>query len=357
MALPPGEYSDPVAGPRGGATGAHLLRFAAHRASARAPPIPESMRPFHSVAVLIPCRNEAQTIGKVIADFRAALPQARLWVCDNGSNDDTASVARLAGANVVVEARPGKGNAVRALFSVVEADALVLVDGDDTYDAASAQRMLDTLAAEHCEMVIARRVTARAESSKAYRRGHQWGNRMFTVAISRLFGYRVDDVFSGYRAFTRRFVRSFPVASRKFEIETELTVHAADLGLRVREIDAPYGARPEGSSSKLHTLRDGARIAFAIAHLYEQTHPARFFGALGSLTAVLSLLFGVPVIVEFMETHLVPRLPSAVLAATLMILAAAFVGCGIILDSVGRARRETKRLAFLAQPRVTTALP
>jgi len=300
------------------------------------------------LAILIPCRNEASTIGKVIADFRRALPDAAIWVCDNGSHDDTAARAHAAGAQVLSEPRAGKGNAVRALFTVADADALLLVDGDDTYDAGSAQAMLTMLAGEHCEMVVARRVTQQAGAQDAYRRGHEWGNRMFAASISQLFGHRVDDVFSGYRAFTRRFVRSFPAASRGFEIETELTVHALDLGLRIREMPSPYRARPDGSSSKLNTLRDGSRIALAVLHLYEQTHPARFFGMVGATAALLSLAIGVPVIVDFAETGLVPRLPSAVLAAALMLLAAMFAGCGVVLDSVGRARRETKRLAFLA---------
>jgi glycosyltransferase involved in cell wall biosynthesis len=302
-----------------------------------------------TIAVLIPCRDEALTIAKVVADFRRALPEAAIWVCDNASRDDTAQKARTAGARVVTEMRPGKGNAVRALLGLADADAVLLVDGDDTYDAGAARRLVATLSRERCDMVIARRVTASDHASAAYRRGHRWGNHLFTTAVSRLFGYRVDDVFSGYRAFTRRFVRSFPAASQRFEIETELTVHALDLGLRMREIDAPYGARPHGSASKLNTVRDGARIALAIVHLYEQTHPARFFGTLGLAAALLSLAFGVPVIVEFLETHLVPRLPTAVLAAALMLLAAAFAASGIVLDSVGRGRREAKRLAFLAQ--------
>jgi glycosyltransferase involved in cell wall biosynthesis len=306
------------------------------------------MQSTPSVAVLIPCRDEALTIGKVVADFRRALPEATIWVCDNCSLDGTADSARAAGASVLSELRPGKGNAVRALFTVANADMLLLVDGDDTYDAASASRMLAVLVDQRCEMVIARRTTALRGSSDAYRRGHQWGNRMFAWAISGLFGYRVEDVFSGYRAFTKRFVRSFPALSRRFEIETELTVHALDLGLRVREIESPYSARPDGSSSKLNTFRDGRRIALAILHLYEQTHPARFFGVLGIGAALMSLALGVPVVVDFAETGLVTRLPSVVLAAALMLLAAFLIGCGVILDSVGRGRRESKRLAFLA---------
>ena len=300
------------------------------------------------IAVLIPCRDEATSIAKVVAAFRRELPQAAVWVCDNASRDDTAARARAAGARVLTETRTGKGHAVRALFSAADADVLLLVDGDDTYDAGSAKAMIRTLQDEHCDMVIARRVTPRAEAGDAYRRGHQWGNRVFASAVSRLFGRRVDDVFSGYRAFTRRFARSFPALSRGFEIETELTVHALDLGVRFRELESPYGARAEGSASKLNTLRDGVRIALAIAHLYEQTHPARFFGAIGVALALLGLAIGMPVIIDYADTGLVPRLPSAVLAASLMLLAAGAIACGVILDSVGRGRREMKRLAFLA---------
>jgi glycosyltransferase involved in cell wall biosynthesis len=301
-----------------------------------------------AIAILIPCKDEATSIAKVVGDFRRELPQADVWVCDNASRDDTAARARDAGARVVTEMRAGKGHAVRTLFSAADAEVLLLVDGDDTYDAGSARAMIRTLVDEHCDMVVARRVTPRAEAGDAYRRGHQWGNRAFANAVSSLFGRRVDDVFSGYRAFTRRFARSFPALSRGFEIETELTVHALDIGLRFREVDSPYGSRAEGSASKLNTLRDGARIAFAIAHLYEQTHPARFFGAIGVVLAFLGLAIGVPVIIDYVETGLVPRLPSAVLAASLMLLAAGAIACGVVLDSVGRGRREMKRLAYLA---------
>ena len=302
----------------------------------------------HAIAILIPCKDEATSIAKVVGDFRRALPQAAVWVCDNASRDDTAARARDAGARVVTEMRTGKGHAVRTLFSAADADVLLLVDGDDTYDATSASTMIRTLVDERCDMVVARRVTPRDVAGDAYRRGHQWGNRAFASAVSSLFGRRVDDVFSGYRAFTRRFVRSFPALSRGFEIETELTVHALDIGLRFREVDSPYGSRAEGSASKLNTLRDGARIAFAIAHLYEQTHPARFFGGIGVVLAFLALAIGVPVVIDYVDTGLVPRLPSAVLAASLMMLAAGAIACGIVLDSVGRGRREMKRLAYLA---------
>jgi glycosyltransferase involved in cell wall biosynthesis len=301
-----------------------------------------------SIAVLIPCRNEAITIARVVADFRAALPGAAIWVCDNASTDDTAAKARAAGAGVVVERRPGKGNAVRRLFAVADADTYVMVDGDGTYDAASAPALVAALHDEHLDMVVARRLVQDDAARAAYRRGHQWGNRIFTESISRLFGTPVQDVFSGYRAMSRRFVRSLPALSQGFEIETELTLHAVDLGLAMRELDSPYGARPAGSTSKLDTWRDGARISMALVHYYEQLHPARFFGSMGLIALVLGLVLGIPVVIEFVKTHQVPRFPTAILASALVVLAALFGVCGIILDSVGRGRREMKRLAYLA---------
>jgi hypothetical protein len=223
-----------------------------------------------------------------------------------------------------------------------------MVDGDDTYDAASAPTLVRALIDERLDMVVGRRVDSGGGGAKVYRKGHRWGNRMFTLSVSHLFGAPLADVFSGYRVMSRRFVRSLPALSRGFELETALTVHAIDLGLAVREIDTPYGARPQGSVSKLSTYRDGARIFAALMHFYEQMHPARFFGALGALALITALTLGVPVIVEFIETHQVPRFPTAILASALVVLAALLFVCGVILDSVSRSRRELKRLAYLA---------
>ena len=303
------------------------------------------------IAVLIPCRNEALTVANVVASFRRELPDADIWVCDNRSIDSTAAVAGQAGARVVTEERPGKGHAVRRLFTVADADLYVLVDGDDTYDARSVQAMIECLVADSLDMVVARRVTSPTGERAAYRRGHRSGNRAFAHAVSRLFGYPLQDIFSGYRVLSRGFVRSFPALSRGFEIETELTVHALDLDLPIREIDAPYGARPAGSESKLSTIRDGARIAALLVYLYEQVHPARFFGLVGAVFGAASVIVGTPVVVHFLQTGLVPRLPTAVLASALMLLAALAAVCGIVLDSVGRGRKETKRLAHLAAGR------
>jgi glycosyltransferase involved in cell wall biosynthesis len=310
----------------------------------------ESALARRRIAVLIPCRNEGPTIGRVVADFRRQLGGASVWVCDNGSSDDTALRAREAGAQVL-ERRPGKGHAVRRLFAAVDADCYVLVDGDGTYAAGSAPLMLDKLLDEGLDMVVARRVTTEDALSAAYRPGQLSGNRGFARLISMLFGYRLDDIFSGYRVFSRRFVRSFPALSGGFEIETELTIHALDLDLPLAEVPSAYAARPEGSSSKLHTYRDGLCIATTLLHLYAQVRPVRFYGFLAALAALASLAPGLPVVFEFLRTGLIPRLPTAVLASALMVLAALALGCGIVLDSVGRGRKEAKRLAYLMADR------
>ena len=303
------------------------------------------------IAVLIPCRNEALTIANVIAEFRRSLDRASIWVCDNASTDATAQRAVEAGADVVFEPRPGKGHAVRRLFAAVDADLYVLVDGDATYAPDSAPAMLRKMLAEKLDMVVARRVTPDDSLSAAYRAGHVSANRGFARLISLLFGYRLEDIFSGYRVFSRRFVRSFPALSGGFEVETELTIHALDLDLPIAEVPSPYGVRPEGSSSKLHTYRDGLRITRTLLHLYAQVRPSRFYGSLAALAALSSLALGLPVVFQFLETGLVPRLPTAVLASALMVLAALAFGSGIVLDSVGRGRKEAKRLAYLAADR------
>jgi glycosyltransferase involved in cell wall biosynthesis len=301
----------------------------------------------YKIAILIPCKNEEPTIDRVVTDFRKHLSSASVWVCDNGSDDSTALCAKEAGAHVLFEQRPGKGHAVRRLFAAVDADFYVLVDGDGTYAASTVPLMLDKILTERLDMVVARRVTSEDSLSAAYRRGHVFGNRGFARLISTLFGYHLEDIFSGYRVFSRRFVRSFPALSGGFEIETELTIHALDLDLPIAEVPSAYGARPEGSSSKLRTYRDGIRVTRTLLHLYAQVRPARFYGFLAALAALTSLALGLPVVLEFLRTGLVPRLPTAVLASALMVLAALALGCGIVLDSVGRGRKEAKRLAYL----------
>lgn len=298
------------------------------------------------IAVLVPCYNEEAAVATVVAGFRAALPAAEIYVYDNNSHDRTARLAREAGAIVRSEKRQGKGHVVRRMFADVEADIYVLVDGDATYDAPSAPRMIDRLRDEHLDMVVGLRID---QSKAAYRRGHRTGNRMLTGFLAWTFGRDFQDILSGYRVFSRRFVKSFPVLSDGFEIETELAVHALELSLPVAELETPYYARPEGSFSKLNTWRDGFRILGTMLKLYRAEKPLRFFGAIGVLLAALSILLAIPVVIMFFETGLVPRLPTAVLSMGLMIMAMLSVSSGLVLDTVTRGRRETKILAYLAQ--------
>ena len=298
-----------------------------------------------SVAVLIPCLNEGETIGAVVGSFRRALPGAAIYVYDNGSADDTAAAARAAGAEVRSEPRRGKGNVVRRMFADVSADVYFLVDGDGTYDAASAPRMLAALMDQGCDMVNARRV---AKDAGAYRPGHTWGNRALAGITGWLFGAEISDLLSGYRAFSCRFVKSFPALSTGFEIETELTVHALELRMAVAEIETPYFARPAGSASKLSTFRDGARIVQTIFKLLRDERPLAFFGGLGLVLACVSLYLGLGLWATFVETGLVPKLPTAVLATGLMLSGLLSMACGLILDTVTTGRREMKRLHYLA---------
>ena len=300
------------------------------------------------VAVLIPCYNEAATIAQVVGDFHAALPGAVVYVYDNNSTDGTGEAASAAGARVVREARQGKGHVVRCMFRNIDADVFVLVDGDATYDAASLPKLMGELAAG-ADMVVAARVS---QDSTAYRRGHQFGNRTLTGFVAAVFGKELRDMLSGYRVMSRRFVKSFPALSTGFEIETELTVHALELDLPISEIDTPYFARPAGSVSKLNTWRDGARIMSTILHLYRSERPLIFFAVVGALLAALSVLLAVPVVVTYVETGLVPRIPTAVLSTGLMILAFLSIAVGFVLDTVSQGRRELKLLAYLAQPPV-----
>lgn len=298
------------------------------------------------VAVLVPCRNEALTVARVVGDFRRSLPGCVVYVYDNGSHDDTATLARRAGAVVRTEARPGKGHVVRRMFAEIEADAYVLVDGDGTYDAAAAPMLVQRLVDEQLDMVTG--VRDHEGRDAAYRRGHRFGNGVFNVLLGVLFGSRPCDMFSGYRAFSRRFVKSFPASSSGFEIETEMTVHALEQNLPTGEIETRYFERPCGSASKLSTWRDGLRILRMTVALYRDERPLAFFGAFAALFAAAGLWLGVGVIVEFVETHLVLRFPTAILATGLMLLAFMLAGCGLILDHVARGRREAKRLAYLA---------
>jgi glycosyltransferase involved in cell wall biosynthesis len=299
------------------------------------------------IAVLVPCYNEEAAVATVVADFRKALPSAEIYVYDNNSRDRTAALAREAGAIVRSERRQGKGHVVRRMFADVEADVYVLVDGDATYDAPSAPRMIDRLLDDHLDMVVGLRVD---QVQAAYRLGHRTGNRMLTGFLASTFGHAFKDILSGYRVFSRRFVKSFPVLSDGFEIETELAVYALELSLPVAEVETPYYARPEGSFSKLNTWRDGFRILGTMLKLYRSERPLRFFTAIGILLAVASVILAIPIVITFIETGLVPRLPTAVLAMGLMIMALLSVSSGLVLDTVTRGRREMKMLAYLSQP-------
>ena len=304
-----------------------------------------SMQP--RIAVLVPCYNEEAAVASVVASFRKALPSAEIYVYDNNSRDRTAAVARDAGAIVRSERRQGKGHVVRRMFADVEADIYVLVDGDATYDAPSAPRMVDKLLDEHLDMVVGLRID---QSQAAYRLGHRTGNRMLTGFLSSTFGQEFKDILSGYRVFSRRFVKSFPVLSDGFEIETELAVYALELSLPVAEVETPYYARPEGSFSKLNTWRDGFRILGTILKLYRSERPLRFFSVIGVLLALAAIILAIPIAITFIETGLVPRLPTAVLSMGLMIMALLSVSSGLVLDTVTRGRREMKMLAYLSQP-------
>jgi len=307
---------------------------------------PTSPRPLR-IAVLVPCYNEAVTVAGVVADFRAALPTASIHVYDNNSTDGTAEVARAAGAIVRTETRQGKGHVVRRMFADVDADVYVLVDGDGTYDASSAAMLVERLLDEHLDMMVGARV---AEAKAAYRAGHRTGNRLISGTIAWLFGRAFADILSGYRVFSRRFVKSFPALSGGFEIETELTIHALQLAMPVGETPLRYVERPEGSVSKLATWSDGLRILGIVPLLLKDERPFFFFGSIGLLFAGLALVAGVPIGFEFLRTGLVPRFPTAILATGLMLVAVLCLFSGAILDSVARGRREAKRLLYLALP-------
>ena len=302
-----------------------------------------------TIAVIIPCHNEELSIGRVVTAFRAELPGAMVYVFDNNSIDRTIEVARAAGAKVRGEPLRGKGHVVRRAFADVEADIYVLVDGDDTYDAASAPAMVDLLVARGLDMVTGKRIP---KAGTAYRRGHRFGNRLLTGIVQAVFAKRVSDMLSGYRVFSRRFVKSFPALSAGFETETEFTVHALELNMPLGEIETPYNERVPGSTSKLRTWRDGTHILRAIVLLVKEERPLAFFTSSAALLLLAGLGLGLPVVLDFMRDGLVPRLPTAVLAMGLVLLSFLSLTCGLILDSVTRGRREMKRLAYLANAAV-----
>ena len=302
-----------------------------------------------SIAVLVPCLNEATTIAKVVADFRAALPGARVFVFDNGSSDATRENAAAAGASVRNEPRRGKGNVVRRMFADIDADFYVLVDGDDTYEPSAAPAQIARMTEEGLDFV---NVARRTGEQGAFRLGHRFGNRALSQTVQAIFGRDSRDMLSGYKLLSRRYVKSFPATSSGFETETELTVHALELALPVAELDTPYYARPEGSVSKLNTYRDGMRILGTILKLYRSEKPLRFFTAIGVFLILFSIGLAIPIVVTYIEEGVVPRLPTAVLSMGLMILAMLSVASGLVLDTVTRGRREMKLLAYLSHPPV-----
>jgi glycosyltransferase involved in cell wall biosynthesis len=300
-----------------------------------------------AVAVMVPCFNEEAAVGSVVENFRAALPQAAIYVYDNNSTDRTVELARAAGAIVRREAHQGKGNVVRRMFADVDADVFVLVDGDATYDAGSARALIARLIEDRLDMVVAARVHG---EEAAYRPGHRLGNRLFSSFVDLVFDATFTDILSGYRVFSRRFVKSFPGLSRGFEIEIELTVHALELELPVAEVATPYYARPQGSASKLSTWRDGFRILRTLVDLYRTERPLAFFGTLGVALAAASIVLAIPIFATFLREGIVPRFPTAILSTGMMLLAFLFIVAGLILDTVTKGRRELKLIAYLAQP-------
>jgi len=299
------------------------------------------------IAVLLPCYNEAATIGDVVAQFKAALPGAQVHVYDNNSTDGTALKAMLAGATVTRERRQGKGNVVRRMFSDIDADVYIMADGDGTYAAADAPELVRVLLNEQADMVVG---TRKGVHEDAHRQGHAIGNKIFNILYRNLFGTDFSDIFSGYRAFSRRFVKSFPATSNGFEIETEMSVHVSRLKLPVSELELDYGKRPEGSHSKLSTFKDGAKILWMFSQLMKETRPFAFFGTLSAGFAALSLVLMAPVIFTFLETGLVERMPTWVLSMALLMMGVVFFTAGIILDSVARGRAEQLRINYMSMP-------
>ena len=301
----------------------------------------------HKIAVIIPCFNEGHAIAEVVHGFKSVLPSAKIYVFDNNSTDDTIAIASASGALIRREMLQGKGNVVRRMFADVDADAYVMADGDSTYDPSYAAHMVNRLFEERLDMVVGTRV---ASQTAAYRPGHRFGNRLLTFSVANLFGERFTDMLSGYRVFSRRFVKSFPAMSSGFEIETELTIHALELLLPVAEVATPYRIRVTGSTSKLRTYSDGLKILRLIVTLYKNERPIQFFSAIGGAFIAVALALGIPLVVTFIKTGLVPRQPTAILATGLVLLSALSFIAGLILDNVTRGRREMRRLAYLAVP-------
>jgi glycosyltransferase involved in cell wall biosynthesis len=303
-----------------------------------------------NIALIVPCFNEEKSIERVIQDFRAAMPEICIYVFDNNSTDQTKQIARRNDAIVLNVPLRGKGNVVRRMFADVEADIYVMVDGDATYDANAVTLMVDKLVDEQLDMVVGCRKTDAELASHAYRHGHQWGNRLLTQSVARIFGGNFTDMLSGYRAFTRRYVKSIPALSHGFEIETELTVHALELRMPYGELNTNYGSRPEGSESKLSTYKDGWKILKTIGRLYISERPFSFFGLIALFIALLAIAISIPLVLEYVRAGVVPRFPTAILSASMMVCALLSFACGLILDNVTRGRHEMKRLVYLGIP-------
>lgn len=312
------------------------------------------MNPTSKIAVLIPCFNEEATVAKVVKDFRLSLPGAQIFVYDNNSTDQTVAVAKDAGAVVRTESLQGKGNVVRRMFADIEAEVYVLVDGDATYDAEAAPEMIKLLIDNQLDMVNGARIT---DIKEAYRLGHRFGNRILTAIVAMTFGNRLKDMLSGYRIFSRRYVKSFPSLAVGFEIETELTVHALHLRMPIAEVETHYKDRPAGSLSKLSTYRDGFRILWKIMVFIKEEKPMAFFSSIALFFCLSSIALMFPIMVEFIETGLVPRLPTAVLSMSMMIIGFLGFACGLILDTVSRGRSEMKRMRYLSTPATLNGHP
>lgn len=298
-----------------------------------------------SIAVLIPCYNEALTIGKVIDDFRHELPDAMIYVYDNNSSDDTAAIARQHGAKVQFEPRQGKGNVVRQMFRDIEADCYLLVDGDDTYPADSARDLCSPILDGKADMTVGDRLSNGTYAEENKRAFHGFGNDLVRFMIKWIYGYGFDDVMTGYRAFSRTFVKTFPVLSEGFQIETELSIHAVDRRWRILDVPIVYRDRPTGSESKLDTFSDGLKVIMMIGTLFKDYRPLKFFGIVALILALIGLLLGIPVVVGYFQTGLVPRLPTALLAVAFIFLCCLSLATGIILDSVAKSERREWELS------------
>lgn len=302
------------------------------------------------VAVVVPCKDEAETIETVISDFSKVLPSAKIYVCDNASTDETSALADAAGAFVIREPLAGKGNAVRRLFADVEADIFIMVDGDATYEAAAATKMIELLIQDGCDLINGVRVHTEED---AYRAGHVFGNMLLTNMVKWLFGAKGSDMLSGYKVMSRRFVKSFPIQSTGFEIETELLIHAVEMRVPQTEVETAYGSRPDGSESKLSTVRDGIRIVRLVGYLLRREKPLQFFSFVAFVLALIAAVFGVPVLMEYFETGLVARFPTAFTVVGILILSALSLFTGLILESVSVVSKQARQLVYLTIPKTT----